>query len=153
MKEIKKAPDFTLRDQFGNRFNLYDSLKNNPVLLVFYPKDKSPVCSAQFRHYNKNENIFKENNIQLVGINSGSREEHLSFCKINAIKFPLLIDNELRVAGMYNALYFGKIVKRKIILINQSADIILERTVLPIFYQTAGSILKTGVSRKNYSEQ
>ena len=38
--------NFILKDQDGKNFNLYDNL-NKKVLLVFYPKDNTPVCNLQ----------------------------------------------------------------------------------------------------------
>jgi peroxiredoxin Q/BCP len=49
--------NFVLNDQYGKKFNLYDNLTNK-VLLIFYPKDNSPVCSMQMNDYTKNLQIF-----------------------------------------------------------------------------------------------
>ena len=59
MNAYPKAPDFTLLDQYGNEFKLSDNL-NKKILLVFYPKDGSPVCTKQLCDYNENlENFLK----------------------------------------------------------------------------------------------
>ena len=42
------APNFRLKDQNGNEFELYNNL-DQKVLLVFYPKDNSPVCTKQLQ--------------------------------------------------------------------------------------------------------
>jgi peroxiredoxin Q/BCP len=44
------ARDFTLNDQSGLAFNLYSNLSRK-LLLVFYPKDNTPVCSKQLTDY------------------------------------------------------------------------------------------------------
>ena len=41
------APNFRLKTMEGNEFELYQNL-DKKVLLVFYPKDETPVCSSQF---------------------------------------------------------------------------------------------------------
>ena len=38
IRDGEKAPDFTLPDQDGNDVNLYDLLKDGPVVVFFYPK-------------------------------------------------------------------------------------------------------------------
>ena len=49
--------NFILKDERGVEFELYKSL-NQKVLLVFYPKDDTPVCSSQLAEYNENIDEF-----------------------------------------------------------------------------------------------
>jgi peroxiredoxin Q/BCP len=59
MKTGDIAPNFKLKDQNGNDFELYENL-NKKVLLIFYPKDETPVCSTQLAEYNNNRHEFDE---------------------------------------------------------------------------------------------
>jgi len=63
------AKNFSLKDQYGNKFELYKNLDKR-ILLVFYPKDDSRVCSLQLSNYQKYLNEFEKNNINVVGINT-----------------------------------------------------------------------------------
>ena len=47
LKVGDKAPDFTLPDQDGKPVALRAALSAGPALLVFYPRDFSPMCSRQ----------------------------------------------------------------------------------------------------------
>ena len=51
--------NFILKDQNGNDFNLYENLYRI-ILLVFYPKDNSPVCTRQLTNYNLNKAEFEK---------------------------------------------------------------------------------------------
>jgi peroxiredoxin Q/BCP len=52
------AKNFSLKDQNGNVFELYNNL-NKRILLVFYPKDDSPVCTLQLSNYKQYLNEFE----------------------------------------------------------------------------------------------
>lgn len=59
MSEGDIEPNFRLKDQNGNDFELYENLTAK-VLLVFYPKDDTPVYSSQLAEYNINLNEFSK---------------------------------------------------------------------------------------------
>ncbi|MBE7490546.1 MAG: peroxiredoxin [Planctomycetes bacterium] len=42
-----KAPDFTLTDHTGSAVRLHDQIGDLPVVLVFYPRASSPICTRQ----------------------------------------------------------------------------------------------------------
>jgi peroxiredoxin len=43
MRAGERAPDFTLRDQFGRQVSLREFASRQHVLLVFYPLDWTPT--------------------------------------------------------------------------------------------------------------
>ncbi len=135
------AEDFTLKDQYGNIFNLYENLDEN-ILLVFYPKDDSPVCSMQLSNYQKEHQLLKKSGIKVVGINNNSEESHKSFCNKLSLEFPLLSDKTKNVSRQFNALNIFGINKRKLVLINRNKKIEFEKTVLPNRYLSASIIIK-----------
>ncbi len=53
MKVGDIAPNFILKDETGKEFELYENL-DTQILLVFYPKDDTPVCSNQLAEYSNN---------------------------------------------------------------------------------------------------
>ena len=135
------AEDFTLKDQYGNIFNLYENLDEN-ILLVFYPKDDSPVCSMQLSNYQKEHQLLKKSGIKVIGINTNSEKSHKSFCNKLSLQFPLLSDKTKNVSKQFNALNIFGINKRKLVLINRNKKIEFEKTVLPNRYVSASQILK-----------
>ncbi len=88
MKTGDIAPNFILKDETGKDFELYKNL-DKQILLVFYPKDDTPVCSTQLAEYNDNLDEFIKNEIKVIGINADSVQSHLDFCTKLKIKFPL----------------------------------------------------------------
>ena len=76
------VPNFILKDQNGKDFELYKNL-SKPILLVFYPKDNTPVCSSQLSNYNANLDDFIKQGLKVIGISTDSVQSHLAFCAIN----------------------------------------------------------------------
>jgi thioredoxin-dependent peroxiredoxin len=127
------AQDFTLTDQNGIKFNLYDNL-NRRVLLIFYPKDNTPVCTRQLSDYQSNKKLFDNLDINLAGINIGSIESHSSFAKSCKFDFPILSDPDKNVSSRYKALTLLGNNKRKLILIGTDKRILFEKDILSFRY-------------------
>ena len=137
----RKAENFVLKDQFNNDFELFKNLDKN-VLLIFYPRDNSPVCSIQLKNYQNNTARFEAAGIRLVGINKGSVGSHKSFCGGKNIEFPVLSDLNAEVSRKFKALNIFSVNKRKLVLINKSGEIVYERSTLSFFYLDTDAILE-----------
>jgi peroxiredoxin len=85
------APEFTLRDQDGNRVSLAD-YRGRTVVLVFYPADFSRVCTDQLSVYQEVLPQFEEAGAQLVGISVDGAFCHKAFQKHHGLTMPLLAD-------------------------------------------------------------
>jgi peroxiredoxin Q/BCP len=126
-----KVENFILKDQSGNDFELYKQL-DKPVLLVFYPRDGSLICSRQLENYQQNMSVFEEAGIRPVGINIESIDSHNTFCRMKSIRFPLLSDADKSVSRRFGALNLFDVNKRKLVLINSLREIAYER-IIPIY--------------------
>ena len=98
------APDFELYSTPDQKLMLSD-LRNQKIVLAFYPADWSPVCGDQMSLYSEMQKYFAKHNAQLVGISVDSKWSHLAFSEHNQFHFPLLADFEPKgaVARMYEA--------------------------------------------------
>lgn len=94
------APDFSLPDQDHQRFQL-SAWRGQPLLLVFYPGDNTPVCTAQLCDYRDGLEEFKSLGVQLVGISRDDASSHQAFRNKHALNFPLLTDANLEVSEAY----------------------------------------------------
>ena len=86
MKIGMEVENFQLNDQYNNKFDLYENLDQD-VLLAFYPKDNTPVCTKQLVDYTLNQEELKKFGIKIIGINIDPVESHRSFCSNNKIDF------------------------------------------------------------------
>ncbi len=98
-----EAPDFTLPGT-GDRDYTLSSYRGQPVVLVFYPGDNTPVCSAQLRQYTTDLDRFTELGAQVLAISPQGIESHEQFaCRLD-LGFPLLADEDKAVAEQYGIL-------------------------------------------------
>ncbi len=99
-----QAPDFSLRATPDQRVSLSD-FRGQPVVLVFYPADFSPVCGDQVALYNEMLDEFSTANAQILGISVDGAWCHLAFGKSRNLHFPLLSDFEPKgeVSKQYGA--------------------------------------------------
>ena len=141
MKVGDVAPNFIIKDQNGKEFELYKNLDKN-LLMVFYPKDNTVVCSAQLAEYNESYDEFTQNGINVVGINTDSVQSHLNFCDKLKLKFPLLADEDKKVSKQFNAINFLGMNKRFLVLISTNKRILWTESTLPVTYIKAGEILE-----------
>lgn len=95
------APDFELSDQDGKPFRLSDH-QGQRLLLVFYPGDNTPVCTAQLCDYRDGLEDFDNLEVKVVGISSDSPSSHQAFRKKHDLPFTLLSDPDLEVARKYD---------------------------------------------------
>src|SRR5574338_156988 len=131
-----KIENFILKDQRGEDFELYKNL-DKPVLLIFYPKDRSTVCSRKLDNYQKNIKVFEKAGIQPVGINIEPVDSHKAFCETLGIQFPLLSDPDKSISKRFGALNLFSVNKRKLVLIDTSGEIAYEKTVPAFKYDKA----------------
>lgn len=140
MKIGDVVENFVLKDQFGKDFNLYDNLVQD-ILLAFYPKDNTPVCTKQLVDYSLNQEELCKFGINIVGINIDPVDSHSAFCENNKIDFLVLSDIEKKVSRYFDALNLLGQNKRKLILIGKDKKVKFERTTLPMFFVDTQQLL------------
>jgi peroxiredoxin len=115
------APDFTLRDQDGEKVSLSD-YRGRKLLLVFYPQDFSPVCSDQLSVYQEVKPQIAEKGVEMVGISIDHPWAHKAFQEKLGIDTRLLSDFEPKggVARAYGA-YLEKFghANRSLVLVDE----------------------------------
>ena len=107
------APDFTLLSQEGTSVTL-SSLKGKTVVIYFYPKDDTPGCTKEACNFRDNWEIFKNNNIILLGISKDGAQSHNKFINKHNLPFTLLTDSEpCPVASAYESYGLKKFMGRE----------------------------------------
>jgi peroxiredoxin len=141
MKVGDMAPNFIIKDENGQDFELYKNLDKH-LLLAFYPKDNTPVCSSQLAEYNNNLDDFISNGVKVVGISADSVQSHSDFCGKLKLNFPLLSDEDKKVSKQFNAINFLGMNKRVWVLIGTNKKILWIDSTLPVTYIKTGEILE-----------
>ncbi len=98
------AADFTARDIEGKTFRLSDHLGKKVILLDFWSTFCQP-CMAEFPHLNRLYQENKEKGFLIVGVSMDGPEtvaDVPSFAKRNSVSFPVVLDEDSRIASLYN---------------------------------------------------
>lgn len=119
------APDFTLRDQDGEKVSLAD-YRGRKVMLVFYPGDFSPVCGDQFSLYQEVKPEIAAKGVELVGISVDSFFAHKAFQEKLGFDTTLLSDFEPKgeVARAYGSYLDGLgFANRTLVLVDEEGTV------------------------------
>jgi thioredoxin-dependent peroxiredoxin len=106
------APDFVLPDGDGQQWRLSDQ-RGKVVVLLFYPGDETPVCTAQLCSVRDRWDDYLATGAEVVGISGDSIESHRKFAEHHNLPLRLLSDADRRVANLYGArsLIPGKVAR------------------------------------------
>lgn len=96
-----RAPDFTLKDGEGNDWTL-SNYKGRIVVLLFYPGDNTPVCTAQLCSVRDHWSEYQATGAEVVGISTDTVESHKDFAEKKQLPLRLLSDTDRRVSEMYD---------------------------------------------------
>jgi peroxiredoxin len=120
-----QAPDFTLRDQDGEKVSLSE-YRGRKVLLIFYPGDFSPVCGDQLSIYQEVKPEIEGKGVELIGISVDSFFAHKAFQEKLGIDTRLLSDFEPKgeVARSYGS-YVEKMgfANRTLVLVDEDGRV------------------------------
>jgi peroxiredoxin len=121
----QQAPDFSLRNQDGEKVSLSD-YRGRKVMLVFYPGDFSPVCGDQFSIYQEVKPEIAAKGVELVGISVDSFFAHKAFQEKLGFDTTLLSDFEPKgeVARAYGS-YVDKMgfANRTLVLVDEEGKV------------------------------
>ena len=94
------APDFDLEDDSGARVTL-KSLRGQPIVLYFYPRDDTPGCTKQACSIRDSWAEFGRIGGRVIGVSPQDPASHRKFKEKYGLPFPLLADTEHRMAEDY----------------------------------------------------
>lgn len=130
IEDGKKAPDFTLPDDTGEKVRL-SKLKGHPVVVYFYPKDDTSGCTQEAKDFTCLADDFAAAGAELLGISPDSPTKHQKFKAKHELSIRLLADEQKEVAqaygvwvekSMYGRKYMG--IERSTFLIDSSGKVV-----------------------------
>ncbi|MFL6468470.1 MAG: peroxiredoxin [Pyrinomonadaceae bacterium] len=101
MKTGESAPDFTLKDGDGNDWTL-SNYKGHTIVLLFYPGDNTPVCTAQLCSVRDHWSEYQATGAEVVGISTDTVESHEGFAEKHQLPLRLLSDPNGKVSAAYD---------------------------------------------------
>jgi peroxiredoxin Q/BCP len=94
-------PKFSLTAQDGKLFNSADYAGKSFLVIYFYPKDESMVCTKEACQFRDSFNDFTKAGAKVIGINAGTVASHKAFSEHYKLPFILLSDPDNKVYHLF----------------------------------------------------
>jgi len=126
LKVGDKAPDFTLPVVDGKPVTLSHYRGKKNVVISFVPAAFTPVCSKQWPGYNISLDLFKEYNVELLGITTDNvPSQHAWIQLMGGLQFKVLSDfwPHGKVSSSYGVLRSNGSAERAVIVVDKQGII------------------------------
>ena len=123
LKEGDNAPEFSLKNQSGQKVSLKD-FQAQTVILYFYPKDLTPGCTIEACDFRDKMKKFKNKKAVILGVSRDSEALHQKFADKYNLNFSLLADDKSQVCQKYGVLKPKNMFGKEIISIQRTTFII-----------------------------
>jgi thioredoxin-dependent peroxiredoxin len=104
------APDFTAQTTQG-ALRFHEWMGDSWTVLFSHPKDFTPICTTELGYLARMKPEFDRRNCKVIGLSIDGVREHLEWAKDieetqgQALNFPLIGDDDLKVAKLYGMLH------------------------------------------------
>jgi len=89
-----RAPDFSATTHDGNRICLSDYLGRHGLVVFFYPKDGTPICTKEACAFRDSYERFIDAGADVIGVSGDSDQSHRAFTRQHKLPFPLISDTD-----------------------------------------------------------
>jgi alkyl hydroperoxide reductase subunit AhpC len=104
-----QAPDFTAESTQGT-INFHEWIGNGWAILFSHPKNFTPVCTTELGYMARLKPEFDARNTKIVGLSGDGVADHqrwsvdIAETQGQAVNYPLIGDEDLKVAKLYDML-------------------------------------------------
>jgi peroxiredoxin Q/BCP len=121
------APAFELPTSKGGTARLSDFISSNggkPLILFFYPKDDTEVCTREAVAFSDMQPRFTRKGAAILGVSRDSVESHKDFVRKHALKVRLGADEDGTVCNAYGVWQMKQLYGNKFMGIVRSTFLI-----------------------------
>lgn len=98
------APEFESQSFDGRTVRLKE-LRGKPVVLYFFPKAFTPLCTVETRRFRDNYPDLKALGAEVIGVSTDTLATQCDFAQRQEVSFPLLADPDRRISTAYGVLW------------------------------------------------
>ncbi|MEO1591209.1 MAG: thioredoxin-dependent thiol peroxidase [Cyanobacteria bacterium J06632_22] len=117
------APEFSMPDAEGKVYSLSD-YSGKRVVLYFYPRDNTPGCTKEACAFRDSYEQYQAEGAVVLGVSTDNAKSHAKFAEKHGLPFPLLIDEEGKVATTYGSYGLKKMYGKEYMGISRSTYVI-----------------------------
>ncbi len=125
----KKVPDFSAVATSDTTVRLKD-LKDQNVVIYFYPKDSTPGCTTEGQDFRDNYRKFRRAKTVILGVSRDSLKSHENFKEKQKFPFELMSDPDEKLCKLFDVIREKNMYGRKVIGIERSTFLIDDKGVL-----------------------
>ena len=133
LKTGDQAPEFTAQSDGGKTIKLKD-FRGKKVILYFYPKDDTPGCTQEACDFRDAARPMAKKGTVVLGVSPDSVKSHEKFKQKFDLPFPLLSDEDHRIAEAYGAWQEKSMYGKKYMGIARSTFVIDEKGKIEQIY-------------------
>lgn len=119
-----KAPDFSLPAQDGSTVSLKDFAGKKAVVLYFYPKDNTPICTKEACSFRDEYDVFTKKNAEVIGVSSDSVDSHKEFATQQHLQFKLLSDKDGELRKAFGVPKTAKLMPGRVTYVIDKAGVV-----------------------------
>ena len=101
LKVGDSAPKFAAKDDTGADWKSDDHVGKKVVVVYFYPADFTGGCTKQACGFRDDLDELSKEGIEVIGVSGDTVETHAAFKKYHKLNFPLLADEDAKVAEAF----------------------------------------------------
>jgi peroxiredoxin Q/BCP len=125
-----KVPNFSLTDQNGKTFNVADHIGKDIMVIYFYPKDESMVCTKEACAFRDSFDAFTKAGAKVIGVNGGTVASHKAFADNEKLPFTLLSDPGNKVYDMFGVKGHLMFSGRETFIVDLKGKIVYEHAAM-----------------------
>jgi peroxiredoxin len=99
------APDFLVKNQFGEPISLHAELQKGPVVIVFYRGEWCPYCNKQLKRLEDSLYLIKEKGATLIAITPEKPENIQKTIQKTGASYSILFDEGLKIMKSYDVAF------------------------------------------------
>ena len=126
LKVGDKCPNFTLKNQKGEKVDISNFLGKKNILIYFYPKDETYGCTQQACSFRDAYDEFLGYDCEVFGISSDNKKSHDNFSNKHNLNFDILSDVNNDVRNMFGVprSLFGLVSGRVTYLVDKKGEVV-----------------------------
>lgn len=120
-----KVPPFTGTTSENESFDVASILGKKPIVIFFYPKNNTPVCTKEACAFRDAFEDFTDHGVSVIGISSDSVASHKAFASQHRLPFTLLSDEKGEIQQLFGVerQFFGLFSSRITFVIDKNGQI------------------------------
>ncbi|MBI2826680.1 MAG: peroxiredoxin [Planctomycetia bacterium] len=107
------APDFSMKGTDGKTYKLADYKGKQAVVLAWFPKAKTPGCTAECKSFRENGDALRGYDVAYFTASVDTPEFNKEFSESLSLDYPILSDPDKSVAKAYGVVNDKRLVPQR----------------------------------------